>query len=77
MRIEILTKRSIDSVGLYENTARALLELGLEAELKVNKDPRVLEKYKITCGPVLLINGIIRSQEKTLSVEKIKALLKR
>lgn len=61
---------------LYENTVKALDELGIEANLIKVKDFMQIAAHGVLTTPGLMVDGKLVSQGRVLSVEEIKEVLK-
>ena len=74
-RIEVLGPGCANCKVLYERTQRAVKELGLECELTKITDLNVILGYRILSTPGLVVDGVVRSAGRVLSVEQLKELL--
>lgn len=75
MKIEVLGTGCAGCRALFETTKRAAAELGLEAEvLKEENLERIL-----ACGvlalPALVVDGLVVSAGRRLSLDEVKRLL--
>jgi small redox-active disulfide protein 2 len=62
---------------LAKNAEIALREAGLEFEIVKVTDINEIMKFGVMLTPALVIDGVVKSMGKALSVEDIKAFLSR
>ncbi|MCM8761872.1 MAG: thioredoxin family protein [Candidatus Omnitrophica bacterium] len=74
MKIEILGTGCPKCKALTANAEAAVKELGIEAEIVKVTDIKEIMRYKIMLVPSLVIDGVVKSTGKVLSVEEIKKL---
>ncbi|MCM8829687.1 MAG: thioredoxin family protein [Candidatus Omnitrophica bacterium] len=75
MKIEILGTGCPKCKALTANAEAAVKELGIDAEIVKVTDIKEIMRYKIMLVPALVIDGVVKSAGKILSVEEIKKLL--
>ncbi|MCM8820898.1 MAG: thioredoxin family protein [Candidatus Omnitrophica bacterium] len=75
MKIEILGTGCPKCKALTANAEAAVKELGIDAEIVKVTDIKEIMRYKIMLVPALVIDGVVKSVGKILSVEEIKKLL--
>lgn len=74
-KIQILGTGCPKCKTLTQHTEEAIKQLGIEATIeKVEKIPDIM-KFGIMTTPGLVIDGVVKSAGKLLSVEDIKRLL--
>ena len=74
-KIQILGTGCPKCKTLTQHTEEAIKQLGIEATIeKVEKIPNIM-KFGIMTTPGLVIDGVVKSAGKLLSVEDIKRLL--
>ena len=74
-KIQILGTGCPKCKTLTQHTEEAVKQLGIEATIeKVEKIPDIM-KFGIMTTPGLVIDGVVKSAGKLLSVEDIKRLL--
>ncbi len=76
MKIEVLGAGCAKCKTLEENTKLALAKIGGFHEVKKVEDIVEIMNYGVMSTPALVIDGIVVSSGKLLSVEEILALLK-
>lgn len=64
-KCEMLAKRAEEAAG----------ELGIECQVVKVKDIQEIMKYGVMMTPGLVIDGMVKSVGKVLSVEKLKEML--
>jgi len=77
MRIEILGDHCAKCRLLYDNARQAVAESGLAVEIIRTNDPDTLASYGIRSLPGLVIDGVLETSGKFLSVEEVRVLLER
>lgn len=60
---------------LEKNTKQALAELGLEAELEKVSDLKTMVAYGVMQSPALVVDDVVRSVGRPLSVAEVKKIL--
>lgn len=75
MEIKILGTGCPKCRKMYDLTQQAITELGLDAELTKEEDILKIVEYNILSLPALVINEVVVSAGKTLSVQAIKEIL--
>jgi small redox-active disulfide protein 2 len=75
MRIEIFGVGCPKCATLTEDVEKAVLELGIAAEIVEVKDIKEIVRRGVMFAPALAIDGVVKSSGRLLDVEKIKALL--
>ena len=77
MNIKVLGPGCINCKTLLENTNKAVVELGVDADIEYLTDMADIRKY-IMMTPGLVINEKVAHQGKPLpNVDKIKALIEK
>lgn len=76
MKIEIYGTGCLKCRALFENTQKALTELGQDADLSKVEDINQITSAGILFTPAISINGEVKSAGKVLSPEDIIKLLK-
>ena len=76
MKIEILGTGCSKCKTLEENTKQALAKIGGFHELKKVEDIVEIMNYGVMSTPALVVDGVVKSTGKLLSVEEIVDLLK-
>ena len=76
MKIEVLGTGCPKCKKTYENTAEAIKELGIEAELVKIYDSVEIAKRGVLETPALAIDGEIKVAGRVPSKEEIKEMLK-
>lgn len=75
MRIEILGDDCAKCQLLQANVRQAVDESGLTVEISRSNDPELLARYAVRSLPGLVIDGVLESSGKFLSVAEINRLL--
>ncbi|MFA6740051.1 MAG: thioredoxin family protein [Arcobacteraceae bacterium] len=76
MKIEILGTGCSKCKTLEENTKQALSKIGGFHELKKVEDIVEIMNYGVMSTPALVVDGIVKSSGKVLSVNEIIEFLK-
>ncbi|RXJ85544.1 thioredoxin family protein [Arcobacter cloacae] len=76
MKIEILGTGCAKCKNLEENTKQAVAKIGGFHEVKKVEDIVEIMNYGVMSTPALVVDGVIKSTGKLLSVEEIIVLLK-
>lgn len=76
-KIEIVGSGCSKCKALFENTKKAVAEIGGFYEIEKIEDITQIMSYGITSTPALVIDGEIKSYGRLLSVQEIKQLLKK
>lgn len=61
---------------LFENVERAVSELGLACDVEKITDINAITKYRVMSTPALVVDGVVKSSGRSLSVGKLKDILK-
>lgn len=61
---------------LFENVERAVSELGLECDVEKITDINAITQYRVMSTPALVVDGVVKSSGRALSVDKLKDILK-
>jgi small redox-active disulfide protein 2 len=75
MLIEILGTGCAKCQKLEESTRKAVSELGIDAHINHIKDLKQIMNYGVMTTPALVVDGVVKSTGKVLSVEEIKKML--
>jgi small redox-active disulfide protein 2 len=75
MKIQILGAGCQNCVRLAKNAEDAAKAKGIECEVEKVTDIKQIMSYGIMQTPALVIDGVVKSVGKILSVEEIKKLL--
>ena len=75
MKIEVLGTGCADCIKLYENTRKAVDEIGKEAEVVKVEGISAMLKYGILSPPALVIDGQVKFSGQLLTVAEIKEVL--
>lgn len=76
MKIEILGTGCSKCVALFENVKQAVAKEGLFVEIEKVEDPIKIMEYSVMSTPALVIDGVVKSSGKVLTVDDIAKLLK-
>ncbi len=75
MKIEILGTGCSKCKTLEENAKQALAKIGGFHEIKKVEDIIEIMNYSVMSTPALVIDGVVKSSGKVLSVEEIVKIL--
>ena len=75
MKIEILGTGCSKCKTLEENAKQALAKIGGFHEIKKVEDIVEIMNYSVMSTPALVIDGVVKSSGKVLSVEEIVKIL--
>lgn len=75
-KLQILGSGCAKCRKLAENTAAAVKETGVTADIEKVTDIQEIMKHGVMMTPALVIDGTVKSAGKVLSVGEIKAMLK-
>lgn len=75
MQIKILGQGCANCKKLYEETAKAVQELGVDAEITKVEDIKDIVKFGVMRTPALVVNDNVKAVGKVLTAEEIKKIL--
>ena len=75
MKIEILGTGCTKCKTLFELTQKAVAQKGLFVQIEKVEDIMKIMEYGVTSTPALVIDGVVKSSGRMLSIEEIAALL--
>jgi small redox-active disulfide protein 2 len=75
MKIEILGTGCPKCKQLHENAKEAARQVGQGAEIVKVEDIAKITEYAVLMIPALVIDGVVKSTGKVLSVDEIKTFL--
>lgn len=75
MDIRILGTGCSKCEKMMKNTRKALDELGLEATLENVSDLKTMVAYGVMTSPALVVDDVVKSVGRPLSVKEIKKIL--
>ncbi len=75
MKLEILGTGCPKCIKLEELTKKAVVEIGIEAEITKVKDIKDIMNYGVMITPALVVDGEVKVAGKVPSVEEIKKLI--
>lgn len=75
MKIEILGTGCPKCKKLLANTEDAVNTLGVVAEVVKVEDMKKIMQYGVMVTPALVVDGVVKSAGKVLSVEDIKKII--
>lgn len=75
MKIEILGTGCMKCSNLYENTKQAIAKKGIFAQIEKVEDIVKIMEYGVTSTPALVIDGVVKSSGRVLSVAEIEAVI--
>ena len=71
MKIEILGTGCSKCVALFENVKQAVAKEGIFAEIEKVEDPIKIMEYSVMSTPALVVDGVVKSSGKLLTVDDI------
>jgi len=75
MKIQILGTGCPKCVLLYDNVKKACEELNNSYEIEKVTSISEITSYGVMMTPALLVDGVVKSQGKALSIDDIKKLI--
>ncbi len=75
MQLLVLGTGCAKCARLYDLTAQAASELGLEHELQKVTDLKQIMALRVMLTPALVVNGSVKFSGKVPSLEELKAIL--
>lgn len=76
MKIEILGTGCAKCKTLEENTKQAIAKIGGFHEVKKVEDIVEIMNYGVMSTPALVVDGVVKSSGKVLSVDEVLELIK-
>ncbi|MCG3717950.1 thioredoxin family protein [Aliarcobacter butzleri] len=76
MKIEILGTGCTKCKNLEENTKQAVTKIGGFHEIKKVEDIVEIMNYSVMSTPALVVDGVVKSTGKVLSVDELLILFK-
>lgn len=76
MKIEILGTGCTKCKNLEENTKQAVVKIGGFHEIKKVEDIVEIMNYGVMSTPALVVDGVVKSTGKVLSVDELLILFK-
>jgi len=76
VKIEILGTGCTKCQTLFNATKEAVVKSGLFVQIEKVEDIVKIMNYGVMSTPALVIDGVVKSTGKVLSIEEIQALLK-
>lgn len=77
MKIEVLGTGCAGCRALYETVQEAVKELHLEAEVVKEENIEKILSYQVMTLPALVIDSVVVSKGRRLSLEEVKTFLKK
>ena len=77
MRIDILCKPESETRGerVLSNVRKALLELGVNAEVHFYRDRRKMIDHRVYVAPALLVDDVVRIAGRVPEISEIKSFI--
>lgn len=75
MKVEILGTGCSKCIGLYNNAEQALLQMGVEYQMEKVEDLVKIMEYGVMNTPGFVVDGVVKSTGKLLSVAECKTIL--
>jgi small redox-active disulfide protein 2 len=76
MEIKVLGPGCANCKKLVQNVKEAVNELGIEADVQKVEDIAEIMSYGVMSTPGLVVDGVVKSSGRALSVSEIKEILK-
>lgn len=75
MKVQVLGPGCPKCASLLKNTRTALAELELDADLEKVESFQEMMRAGVMSTPALVVDGVVRSTGRALSVAEVKAIL--
>jgi len=75
MKINVLGPGSPKCKKLTANTEEAVNKMGIDAEITKVEDINEIMRYGVMVTPALVVDEVVKSTGKVLSVEEIKKII--
>ena len=75
MLIQILGSGCAKCRQLYDNTAEALKQTAVDANIEKVEKINEIMKFGVPFTPAIVVDGVVKAYGKVLSVDEIKGLL--
>jgi small redox-active disulfide protein 2 len=76
MEIKVLGPGCANCKKLVESVNQAISELGIEANVQKVEDITEIMSYGVMSTPGLVVDGVVKSSGRALSVGQVKEILK-
>lgn len=73
--IQVLGPGCAKCKKLAENTQKAVSELALDCAVKKTTDIEAITGYGVMFTPALVVDGVVKSSGKVLTVDQIKKII--
>ncbi|UCH83534.1 MAG: TM0996/MTH895 family glutaredoxin-like protein [Candidatus Latescibacterota bacterium] len=74
-KIKVLGPGCAKCRKLFENVEKAVRELGIDCEVEKVTDINAITDYRVMITPALVVDEVVKSSGKALSVSELKNLL--
>lgn len=75
MEIKVLGTGCVGCKALYTAVEEAVAEMGLEAKVVKEEDLMEIMKYNVMSMPALVVDGVVVSSGRKLTISDVKKLL--
>jgi len=75
MKIQVLGAGCASCKQLHKNAMAAVVEANVDADVEKVEDIAEIMKFGIMATPALVVDGVVKSSGKMLSVAEIKKLI--
>ena len=76
MRIQVLGTGCAKCKQLTAAAEQAVAELGVAATVEKVEDVREIARFRVMSTPALVVDGVVRSTGKVLTLDAVKAILR-
>ncbi len=75
MKIQVLGPGCANCKQLHKNTMAAVMEANVDADVEKVEDISQIMKFGIMATPALVIDGVVKTSGRVLTVAEIKKLI--
>ncbi len=75
MRIQVLGPGCPNCKQLHKNAMAAVMEADVDADVEKVEDITTIMKFGVMATPALVIDGVVKTSGKVLTVSEIKKLI--
>ncbi len=75
MKIQVLGPGCANCKQLHKNTMAAVMEANVDADVEKVEDIGAIMKFGIMATPALVIDGVVKTSGRVLTVAEIKKLI--
>ena len=75
MKIQVLGPGCVNCKRLHQNAMAAVMEANVEADVEKVEDITEIMKFGVLSTPALVIDGVVKTSGKVLTVGEIRKLI--